>query len=284
MPDLSVIILSYNTQQLLDNCLTSIYKQIKEISFEIIVLDNSSRDKSVQLVKNKYPKIKLIISDKNLGFAKGINLAAKSASGKCLLLLNSDAQLLDINVNKMYHHLSSDKKNGVEGGLMLNSDNSLQRSTGKFYTLLPALTMLIKGDKHELINPVNGIYKTDWVSGGFMMIKRDIFNQLAGFDENFFMYMEDMEFCYRVRKWGFNIYFFPEAKAAHFSQGSSNRTFAIVNIYKGLPYFFKKHRKLYEYLIIKMALIIKAISLIIYGTAIRNKYLTITYKKALSVI
>ena len=125
------------------------------------------------------------------------------------------------------------------------------------------------------------ISEVDWVSGAFMMIRREVFKKLEGFDKNMFMYVEDMELCFRVKKLGYNIVFFPESSLYHMEYGSSDRTFAIVNIYKGILYFYKKHGSPISYLIVKTMLVVKAGLLVMIGKIINNKYLTDTYSKAL---
>jgi len=132
-------------------------------------------------------------------------------------------------------------------------------------------------------NPVI-IKQVEWVKGGLLMIKKEVFEDLNGFDENIFMYTEDMELCYRANLRGFKTYFYPDVAVLHAEHGSTSRTFAIVNIYKNLLYFYKKHRSYAEYLILKIILTIKAVFLIIVGKLIGSSYLLKTYKEALRSI
>ena len=115
------------------------------------------------------------------------------------------------------------------------------------------------------------------------MIRSEVFTRLGGFDEKIFMYTEDMELCYRAKLAGYAVYFYPDVKVFHADQGSSNRTFAIVNIYRNLLYFYQKHRSHKEYLYIKTLLRTKAFALIAAGRLTKNEYLTQTYEKALKV-
>lgn len=116
-----------------------------------------------------------------------------------------------------------------------------------------------------------------------MMMRQEIFRKLKGFDEHFFMYMEDMEICFRAKKLGFSTYFYPNVNVLHKELGSSNRTFAIVHIYEGLLYFYKKHRSVFEYRLVRGLLLIKALLMILLGYVVRNSYLTSAYRKALRV-
>ena len=127
------------------------------------------------------------------------------------------------------------------------------------------------------------IQKVDWVSGGCMMIKKSLFEKLRGFDEHFFMYIEDMELCFRAKKLGLPTYFYPNIKLVHKALGSSNRSFAIINIYKGILYFYSKHKTYLEYLAAKTMLIVKAKILILVGTLTLNQALKDRYKKAISL-
>lgn len=283
---LSIIILSYNTKDLLSQCLNSIKKFIKEVSYEVIVVDNASTDGSVEFIKNKFPQIKLIKSNENVGFAKGINLAEKSTKGKYLLFLNSDTIFNDNNIREMIEFIDKRDEIGIVGGLLLDRDGSRQRSFGKFYNLLVSTIMLVGGDTAEMINYKikNEPMKVDWVSGGFMLVRKELFERLKGFDENFFMYIEDMEFCYRMKKVGYLTYVYPKSSVLHEKHGSSNRSFAVEQIYKGLIYLYKKHNSKLEFYILKLLLTIKAYSLIIFGTITNNSYLKLTYKKSLSAI
>lgn len=281
---LSIIILSYNTKELTRDCLASVFKYLPLDFFEVIVVDNSSNDTSSEMVRKDFPKIKLIQSAENLGFAKGINKGVKFAKADNLLFLNSDTKLYDATLVAMVNFLQQNKNIGVLGGLLTNLDGSPQRSFGKFYTLFNVFKMLLGGDQAEkLKTQLNRPVSVDWVSGGFMMIPKSVYEKMQGFDEHFFMYIEDMELCYRIKKSGYKVFAYP-AKAIHIAQGSSNRSFAVINIYSGLVYFYEKHRNKIEQLMIKALLTAKALLLVIFGTMFKDHYLRETYTKALKSI
>jgi hypothetical protein len=291
--ELSIIVLSYNTKQLLSDCLNSIISNLPTRNLEVIVVDNASFDGSPEMILEKFPKVKLKALKTNLGFAKGINLGAKSATGECLLLLNSDSRLIDNSIIEMLNFSKSMTNRNIVGGVLQNIDGSKQRSFGNFYDLPAVLLMLAGGDRAEIklneilysIRPhpspdkIRAV-KMDWVSGGFMMISHGNFDKLGGFDENYFMYMEDMDLCYRAKKLGISTYVYPRAKALHLHQGSSNRSFAIKHIYKGLLYFYKKHKSEPEYQILKIILTLKAKLATTISMISHDKYLKDTYKSA----
>jgi len=289
MVNLSIIILSYNTKDLTLACLESIKsnysKELEKKEFEIIVVDNASTDGSSSAISNfqfSVYNLKLIQSKENLGFGKGCNLGAKSATGRYLLFLNSDTQVLDNGFLKMIEYLDKNNKVGVLGGKIRNNDGSLQPSAGKFYNLFNLSLMLLGFERLGFLrSSPEKIEKVDWVSGACMMIRKEIFKKLSGFDEELFMYVEDMEICFRAWKLGYETYFYPNIKLSHKSHGSSNRTFAIINIYKGILYFYSKHKTRLEYKIAKALLVFKATTLILVGAVTFNRNLRNRYKEAI---
>ena len=293
MIKLSIVTLSYNTKDLTLACLKSVASQyeqeLENKEFEVIVVDNNSNDSSAEEVGNyvssvKYGgSIKLIQNKENTGFAKGCNLGAKAAKGKYILFLNSDTQVLDKGFLSMIDFLEKNPKIAILGGKIENSDGSIQRSCGKFYNLFNLLIVLLGFERFGFSrSSPDKVQRVDWVSGACMMVRQDVFEKLTGFDEKLFMYVEDMEICYRARKLDFSTYFYPNLRLRHKSFGSSNRTFAIINIYKGILYFYAKHKTRFEYLIAKTLLILKAEILILIGFLTFNSELRDRYKKAIS--
>jgi len=280
----SIIILSYNTSGLISACLRSIFTYVKGIEFEVIVVDNNSHDQTVHIIKTTFPNVRVIESKTNLGFGKGVNLGASHAKGDVLLFLNSDTEFFDESLSSMVNFLrdSKDQKVAVVGGSLINKNNATSSSYNSFYHLGRVFSLLF----HE--KDVSKILKkptrVDWVSGGFMLIWKDIFEKFHGFDKGYFMYIEDMDLCFRLSKKGFYTFFYPETKVRHIGQGSSNRSFAIIQIYKGLLYFYKSHKPTWQYLLLKIMLITKATSAVIIGILTGNTYLRKTYVPALREI
>jgi len=293
MVQLSIIVLSFNTKKLTLACIDSILKhykkQLEDSVFEIIVVDNNSSDDTVatinkQLITNNKKYFKIITNKENFGFAKGNNIGAKQARGKYLFFLNSDTQVEDSGLVEMVDFLDKHKNVGVCGAKLINADKTTQPSAGKFYNIIPLVLVLVGTERLGFVrfSPVD-ISQVDWISGGAMMVQGDLFKRLSGFDENFFMYMEDMELCYRAKKLGADTYFYPNISIVHKELGSSNRTFAILSIYKGLLYFYKKHKSSWEYIIVSGLLKAKAFVAIFLGIITQNGYLKNTYKKALAL-
>lgn len=286
---LSILILNYKTKDLTLGCLRSLIsnykKQLEEGNFEIIIGDNGSFDGSVEALRmyvGDYKNIQVFENKENLGFAKGHNVLADKAKGEYLFFLNSDTELKDTGLIGMVDFLDNNPRIGILGGRLENPDGLPQPSAGSFYNIFNLFLMLFGGERFGLLRLSPTFEKkVDWVSGGSMMIRKDLFKKMGGFDERFFMYFEDMELCFRAKKLGFRTYFYPKVKIVHKELGSSNRTYAILNIYRGILYFYKKHKSFPEYLLAKLLLMTKAALAIFVGGLIQNEYLVDTYKKAI---
>lgn len=291
---LSIVTLNYNKPELTINCLTSIYKQYeKEFSdntFECIVVDNNSEDDSVKILretikKNSYKNVTVINHKENKGFGAGNNVGARAAKGIYILFLNNDTQVKDSGIKKMVNYMEQHVEAAILGGQVRNADGTLQASAGTFFTLWYVFLLLLGLQKYGLLdrNPKT-IEKVDWVKGALLMIQREVFEKIGGFDEKIFMYTEDMELCYRAKQQDFQTYFFPDIIVLHAEHGSSNRTFAIIHIYEGLQYFYKKYKSPFEQNMLQLFLITKARIAVIIGKLTKNTYLIATYEEALTTI
>ena len=281
----SVVIVTYNSADYIERLLKSIINFNKDSDYEIIVVDNNSEDgtvKKVLSIKYEVLSIKLIRNKENFGFAKGINIGARETKGEYLLFINPDTEWKSGSVDDFVSIFEQDPKVGVVGGKILNRNIKSEKSAGNFLkTSEVFLTAISLDEVFGVRFSPNKRCEVDFVSGGFMAVRRDLFEKLSGFDENLFIYIEDMEFCFRVRKGGLKVLFDPSIEIIHESHGSSNRGFAIQNIYKGLLYFHKKHGNIFSYNSVKLLLWTKALTLVTLGKIINNKYLTVTYSKLL---
>jgi GT2 family glycosyltransferase len=283
---LSVIIVNYNTKTLLRQCLKSVIShQSSVISYELIVVDNSSTDGSVAMVEKEFPSVKLIKNKENLGFAKANNQAIRFAQGRNILLLNSDTVVYKGALDSMVEFLDNHPEVGVVGPKLLNEDKTAQPSAGRFPSLPVVIVMLFKehfGGSRFVRASYDKIREVDWVMGAAMMVKKEILKKTGLLDENIFMYMEEVEWCYRIKKAGFKVYFYPQAKITHLGGASSRtgRQEPILNIYKGLVFFYEKHKSGWEEFILRILLKIKAFLAYVLGLITNNQYLKETYAQA----
>ena len=298
--ELSIIIVNYNTKNLLLKCLNSITSSLKDakLVYEIIVIDNGSKDGSVQQIKDQSAswqtknksheeKIKIIQNQKNAGFGKANNQGVKIAKGEYLLFLNTDIEVLDDGVWKLFQFIKNNSSVSAAGGKLYNEDQSEQFSCGSFFDLpVVFASLFLKGDKIGLTrySPVEE-RKVDWVSGSCLIVRKKDFQELTGFDERIFMYMEEVDLLFRAKKKGYLTYFYPEAKFIHLGAATSkNLTDPILNIYEGFLYFYKKHKSKNELVILKIMLKLKAKISYFIGTISKSSYLTQTYAKAYKLV
>jgi hypothetical protein len=287
--DLSIIILSYNTKKLTLRTLETVFSSLQQAPFryEVLVLDNASKDGSVAAIKEKFAnKVQLIVSKENLGFSEGNNVLVRSARGKHLLFLNSDIEVLDNAIVKLYNYYQTAKVAFI-GGKLFNIDKTPQASCGPFYSLPVAFAALfLRGDYWGLTrSSPNESRLVDWVSGACILTTKAIFQKLSGFDENIFMYMEEIDLLFRARKRGLRTAFFPDAKFIHWGSASANgRSEPIINVFKGFLYFYKKHHSRWQLFILRCVLQSKAAVGYTLGVVFNNKYLIKTYERAFKVV
>ncbi|MGH2522048.1 MAG: glycosyltransferase family 2 protein [Anaerolineales bacterium] len=239
MVDVSVIVVSYNTRELLAESLRSAFTAHDDLSVEIWVVDNASMDGSPEIVAAQFPDVRLIRNPQNTGFAAANNQALRAASGRFLMLLNSDAALLPGCLAVLRAAFVEHEGLGICGPCLLNPDGSLQPSWGDFptpkveflfqsflYKLWP--TRFPYGRRvHVLLRPAYRRFQwVDWVTGAALMLRREVFEKIGGLPADVFMYGEDLEYCARARQAGFRVAYVPAARARHHQQKSSRRDFA----------------------------------------------------------
>lgn len=237
----SIIIVNFNTKNLLKNCLSSIFNNYKSSDFEIIVVDNNSQDSSVTMLKNEFAdnKIKLITNNRNIGFGAANNQGATMARGEYLFFLNSDTIIKENILIPLRHFLDSYENIGIIAPKLLLEDGSEQQHAyGGFPTLFSVIADKFKKKKIKNSQP----FEADWISGAALIIKRDIFNKINGFDEKFFMYFEDIDLCKRVKDLGYKVMVFPKIAVIHLGGKSLNKFSKRKEYYyKSQDYYYKKH-------------------------------------------
>lgn len=253
--DLSVIIVNWNTKKLLDDCLSSIYKFTEGITFEVIVVDNGSEDGSSQMVKKQYPQVKLILNKDNLGFTKANNQGIKIAKGKYILLLNSDTYLVEKSLKKLVDRAKSTDNLGALGPMLLNEDRTIQQSVGFFPHLpqvfwwmsfiddLPFGIMLHPYHvNHDVFYKSD--HEVDWVTGAAILVPKKVITKVGALDEQIFMYGEEVDWCWRIKCANFKVLYSPATRIVHIGRGSTGKISknAIIGEYKGIKYFYQKHK------------------------------------------
>ncbi len=235
MTDLTVIIVNWNTRELLQGCLRSLYQHTHGISYKVIVVDNASSDGSHEMVAREFPEAHLIRNHENLGFSRANNQALYLASSRYLLLLNSDTALQDNAFNKMVKFMDTHLDAGLAGTRLLNPDGSRQYSCDVFPRR--PFRMLFDKIRDRFFPPkqggwqermaswdFHGNFLVDYVIGAVLLIRRETFEQIGVLDEGFFMYAEDIDYCYRAAQTGWQTYYLGSLGIYHYNRGSSEKT------------------------------------------------------------
>jgi hypothetical protein len=256
MPLLSVIILTWNSEEFIEACLESIFEDKGSIDLEVIVIDNASGDGTVEIIKEFEPEVRLIFNQKNLGYSKGNNQGIEIAKGKYILLLNPDIVLEENSLKLMLRFLQEHKEIDGLGPQLLNKDGSIQSSCREFpdfAILLWELTGLsyLFSRSRTLGRWRMGYFdfkssrEVEQPMGSCLLLRREILRKVGTFDEEFPIFFNDVDLCYRIRKSGGKLYFYPEAKAFHYKGGSTRKAKPkmILSSHSSFFRFLKKHRK-----------------------------------------
>lgn len=249
--DLSIIVVSYNTRELLSDCLKSIAETTADFDCETIVVDNASTDGSAPMVRRYFPSVKLIRNPENGGFAAANNIGIAASRGRHVLLLNSDAVLLPGSARAMVDFLDRNPGAGMVGARLLNPDGSFQYSFADFPSLKGELLLLLRLAS-RVYSPTYPSYpversgqerSVDWVSGACLMARRATIDAIGPLDESYFMYTEETDWCYRARRGGWSVHYLPEAKVVHWVGQSSAAAPARRRrqVYRSKILFLRKH-------------------------------------------
>ncbi len=260
MLDLSIIIVNWNTRIIVCDCLRSIYEQCGEIDLEVIVIDNASTDGSVEMVKKDFPQVTLIENSQNRGFAAANNQGIAISKGRYVLLLNSDTVVLDNAIAKTVAFADSHPKAAIVGCRVLNPDRTLQPTCFMFPSILNMLlssTYLYKlfpkskffGREQMTWWNRNDIKEVDVVTGCCMLVRQDAIKKVGSMDEQFFMYGEETDWCYRFRRAGWKVMFTPVCEIIHLGGQSSRqkRSKMILQLRGSILLFMKKHNSFLKY-------------------------------------
>lgn len=234
VPDVSVVVVSFNTRDMLCECLETLDREAGAVSYETIVVDNASRDESADMVKQHFPNARLIPSEVNLGFAAANNQGFPLARGRYVALLNSDAFLKPGALERAVQQMDARPEVGLAGGLLVGRDGSCQPSARMFPSLTNEFLSLsglsARYPKSRFFGRFDRTWaapedaaEVDWVPGAFSIIRRDVLEKVGYFDEKFFLYYEEVDLCRRIKRAGYTICYWPDVAVVHIG-GESSRT------------------------------------------------------------
>lgn len=256
LPDLSIIIVSWNVRDLLRDCLHSVFANQGNLTLEVIVVDSASADGSPEMVRELFPQVMLIACEENVGFPRGNNIGLAQANGRYILLLNPDTVVLGNALAQSVAYLAQHPAVGVMGAQLLNADGSVQSSRRRFPSLLTGIfestwlqsyapTFLLR-DYYVQDTADDETAAVDWVMGAFMLIRREVFEKVGGMDEAYFMYSEELDWCKRIKAAGWQIVYYPEAQIIHYQGKSSEQasTMRHINFNRAKLRYFRKYHGL----------------------------------------
>jgi GT2 family glycosyltransferase len=250
-PDVSIIIVNWNTRQMLAECLASLYASIAGATYDVWVVDNASSDGSVEMLRGEFPAVNVIANDRNVGFARANNQGIAATAGRCVLLFNSDALLTPGALEALLAVANGNPRAGIIGGCLLNPDGTFQASYTDFpslwqeFLILTGLGRLLRGPWFPSHGPHAGEAPrlVHYVEGACMLVRREAIQAAGGLDEGYFMYAEEVDWCYAMRRHGWQVWYQPQARITHFGGGSSRqrRPEREADMYRSRVRFFRKH-------------------------------------------
>ena len=261
--DVSIIIVNWNTKKLLLDCIRSIHETVKNISFEIWLVDNASTDGSVEAVKQNYPDVKIIQNKKNLGFAAANNIVLERMCGQYALLLNTDTILTNGAVEDLCDFMEKNQDAGMACGQLLNQDGSKQNSIANFPGILSLLcneSLLqilfpkkFPGKRREYKKPV----EVDSCIGACLMVRKKAMDEVGLLDKRYFFFFEETDWAYRMKQAGWKIYFVPSARIFHIQgQTVGHNVASRIMFYRSRYIYFKKCHS-HSYLLIRLIIFVR---------------------------
>lgn len=253
--DISIVIVNYNVKDFLLKCLNSIELSFTKLKVQTIVVDNDSKDGSVDYLEPKFPDVKFIRSNKNLGFGKANNLGFKNSDAKYILILNPDTILEENTLQKMFDFMENNPDIGISGCKVLNPDGTFQLACRRgfptpwaSFTKLFGLQSLFPNSKifaqyNQTYKSIEETYEIDAVIGAFMFCRAEVIDKTKGFDEDFFMYGEDIDLCYRTQQLGWKVFYYHETTIIHYKGESTRRSTIneMKHFYQAMEIFASKH-------------------------------------------
>jgi N-acetylglucosaminyl-diphospho-decaprenol L-rhamnosyltransferase len=250
-PDVSVIVVNWNTCDLLAQCLASILDTRGSLEVEVLVVDNASSDGSQAMVRSRFPGVRLIENKENVGFARANNQAMALSGGRYALMINSDAVATKGAMQALVALADAESRAGIVGAQLLNPNGSFQASYSPFPTLgrefliLTGLGRLLRGRWYPSLGAMEdkGPQIVDYVEGACLLARRQATQEVGGLDEGYFMYAEEVDWCYAMKQRGWQVWYQPDARIIHHGGASSchRQTQREADLYRSRVRFFRKH-------------------------------------------
>ncbi len=288
---LSICIVTYQAKELLRNCMRSIRANPSSSKFEIIVTDNGSEDGTVRMLQDEFPDVHLILNDRNAGFAAPTNQAIRQSCGRYVLLLNNDTVVLPGALDRLVEFMDANSKVGLSGPKVLNRDGTLQKQCRRSFAYPWDLFCYFSGlsslfPKSRLFARYLLTYldedapsEVDAISGSCMLIRRQVIDQIGLLDERFFAYQEDADYCFRAKKAGWRVYYYPGAQIIHYAGQGGSRSSPYRSIYEWHKSYWLYYRKnlapRYFFLLnwfYYLAMLLKLASALVVNAFRKNKY------------
>ncbi len=249
--DISIILVNWNTSRLLSMCISVLTEQLHELNYDLWVVDNASTDGSLSMLKESYPDVQVIANLQNVGFAAANNQAMRETPGRYFLLINTDAFPRTGAIQALYSLAEKNKRAAIIGAHLLNSDGSFQGSFVKFpnlwqeFLMLSGLGRIIYGPwyPNQIPHPREQARIVDYVQGACLLVRREAYEAVGGFDERYFMYSEEVDWCFAMRKTGWEVWYQPDAIVTHIGGASSKDRMAQkeMDLYLSRVRFFHKN-------------------------------------------
>jgi hypothetical protein len=276
--DVSIIIVSWNTRALLATCLKSVIREAAQLRTEVILVDNASTDGSPAMVREQFPGVRLVENQANRGFASANNQGIRLASGRCVLLLNPDTEMKPGSLASLVGYMDANPRAGAAGSRLLNPDGSLQASSYPFPSLGRELWRLLHLDR---LRPL-GVYEmhawdmtrprpVEVIQGASLMLRKAALEQVGLLDEDYFIYTEEVDLCYRLQKAGWELAYVPQSQVVHYGGQSTQQVAGemFLHLYKSKLIFIRKHygwgaAQLYKLVLLLASLVRLALSPLAY--------------------
>lgn len=273
VPDLSIVLVCWNNKAYLEPCLESLYHSELSSSFDVVVVDNGSTDGSQTMLTEKYPNILVIQNHHNVGLGKASNQGIEVTQGRYILLLNNDTLVNGPSFDAMVDYLDSNPQVGAVGGKLINPDGTVQSCYNNFPSLIEEF--LIATQLGELLwtgYPANitdtKVRSVDWMGSACLMIRRTALDQVGLLDEEYFIYGDEADIQYRLKKAGWQMVYLPQATTIHYGGRSMNRWSRRKMVYRGHMLFYKKNYGGFWTVILRLMMaMLSLIKLLIWGTA-----------------